>query len=216
MATITISRQFGAGGSSVAMLLARHLGAELVDSSLVAEVARRLELSEPVVKGTDEHPDTLADRMLESLRYLSPAPGLPWRPPHGGSTMEPHAAIVSVTEELIREAARLPNSVIVGRGGAFVLRDEPNTFHVFLHAAESIRLRTVMERFHIDEQEADTRIRETDANRSAYIRQHYKTDWRDTANYDLAINTGRVGFGRTADLILAAIGRRSFAAPDTP
>lgn len=213
MATVTISRQFGAGGSSVATLVADYLGAELVDSSLIAEVARRLELSEPEVESRDEHPETFADRLLGSLRYLAPATGLAWRPPNRDGAIDPRWAVVNVTQELLREVGRHGNAVIVGRGGAFVLRDQPDTLHVFLHAPDEIRVQTIMSRFTVDEPTARARLRETDAGRGAYIRQLYKADWRDSANYDLVINTGRVGFGRAADLILAAIGRRSFAPP---
>ncbi len=211
MAIVTISRQFGAGGSSVARIIAEFLGAELVDSSLIAEVARRLELSEPEVERRDEHPETFLDRLLDSLRYLAPATGLAWRPPHRDATVDPRWAVVNVTEELLREVARLGNAVIVGRGGAFVLRDQPHALHVFLHAPDEVRVQTIMTRFSVDEVIARARMRETDASRGAYIRQLYKADWRDSANYDLVINTRRVGFGRAADLILAAIGRRSFA-----
>lgn len=216
MAIVTISRQFGAGGSSVARIVAEFLGAELVDSSLVAEVARRLEFSEREVEKRDEHPETFADRLLDSLRYLAPAAGSSSDPPYRDGPVDRSRAIANMTEELLREVARLGNAVIVGRGGAFVLHDRPHTLHVFLRAPDEVRVQTIMARFTVEEQIARTRMRETDASRDAYIRQLYKADWRDSTNYDLVINTGRVGFGRAADLILAAIGRRSFADPELP
>ena len=41
MPVITISRQFGAGGSSVAKLVAERRHLDVVDQALIAEVARR-------------------------------------------------------------------------------------------------------------------------------------------------------------------------------
>lgn len=213
MAIITISRQFGAGGSTVARLLAEELGAELVDESLIAEVARRLDISAPEVAKTDERPKTLVDRLLVTLTYLTPESRIAWQSPYGDVMIDPRSAIENLTQDVIRDVARLGNAVIVGRGGAFILRNHPNAFHVFLQAPGEVRVTTIMTRLLVDQETARRRIRETDANRAAYIRQLYDADWRDSANFDLVINTGRVGFARAVDLILAAIGYRSAVEP---
>ena len=56
----------------------------------------------------------------------------------------------------------------------------------------------------LNERAARERMRKTDGERAAYIRQLYHADWRDSANYDLAIDTGRLGFSRAAGLVIAA------------
>lgn len=209
MTVITVSRQFGAGGSSVAKLLAAQLRLELVDDALVTDLAARLQLSASVVQGADERPETFGDRLLGALKHLAPGMGFPWRPPGQDEAVEPRWAIVNLTQELIREAARMGNVVIVGRGGAFVLRDHPGALHVFLFAPDEDRLRTIMAKFLLNERAARRRLREVDANRAAYIRQVYAADWRDGANFDLVVNTGRLGYERAAAAIIAAANRAS-------
>ncbi|MGK2851549.1 MAG: AAA family ATPase [Candidatus Limnocylindrales bacterium] len=208
MAIITISREFGAGGSSVARILAADLAADVVDGALVTEVARRLAVPEPDVEREDERPETFADRLLATLRYLAPAQEFSWQPQVDGKLVEPRQEIVRLTQELIREVARLGNAVVVGRGGAFILRDHPNALHVFLIAPEEVRLGTVMSRLMVNEQAARLRMHKADADRAAYIRQLYHADWRDSANYDLVINTGRFGVARAADMVVDAVARR--------
>jgi cytidylate kinase len=204
MPVITISREAGAGGSSAAALLAVRLGCEVLDSSIVAEIARRLQLPARAVEEADEHPVTLVDRLMGAVRYLAPA-GL-WVASRTDVPGDPLRVIPNVTEELIREAARMRRVVIVGRGSAFVLADEPGSLHVFLRAPEPLRLRTLMDRYSLDESAARQRMHTLDAERAAYVRQLYHRDWRDPAHFDLVINTGRVGVGGAVDLMVAAVG----------
>ena len=108
---------------------------------------------------------------------------------------------------MIREVGRLGNAVVVGRGGAFILRDHPNARHVFLRASEETRIEAVMRRSVVDHATARRRLREMDAARGAYLRKLYEWDWRDPANYDLIIDTGRLGFAGAGRVItrLAAV-----------
>jgi len=206
MTVITISRQFGAGGSSVARILSDRLGADLVDGNVIGEVARRLQLRESEVAGNDERPEAVVDRLLGAFRHLAPGMSYPWRPPGSEGAVDPRWAIVNLTQELIREAAREGNVVVVGRGGALLLRDHPNALHVSLRAAEEVRRETIQARLMVNADAARRRMRTLDAERAAYIRQLYGTDWQDSAHYDLVIDTGRLGYERAANVVLAAVG----------
>jgi len=111
---------------------------------------------------------------------------------------------------VIEEAARAGNVVIVGRGGAYLLRDFPGALHVFLGAAKSVRVKAIMERFKIaSEEEARKLMDRTDENWTAYVKQVYGHDRNLPGHYDLVLNTGRLGYEATVDAILAALRRRS-------
>ncbi len=201
MAVITISRQFGAGGATVANLLADHLHIDIIDQSLIAEVARRAALEPADVEAEDERPTTLLDRLALSFSPLAAGFGIAWEPPYPDPTFDPRREVLVLTQDVIREAAKTGNVVIVGRGGAHVLRDDARAFHVFLHADAQFRSRIVMERERIDRAAADRRVHEMDANRAAYVHQVYGRDWNDVRLYHLAIDTGRIGFDGAAALI---------------
>jgi cytidylate kinase len=207
MTVITISREFGAGGLSAATLLAEHLGLEVVDRSIVEDLVGRLHVSPTDVERADEHPASLVDRILDQFRYLDPPElAAAWQPPYPDAAFDPRQSIVSGTEQLIRDAARHGQVVIVGRGAAFLLRDHPGALHVFLHASGDRRVRAVQERLAVSADEAKRRVHETDANRAAYIRQLYHADWHDLTRYHLAIDTGRTGIAGAVGLIEAALG----------
>ncbi len=203
MAVITITREFGAGAASVAEILARRLDAEVVDKYLVAEVARRAQLPASDVEAEVEHARGPFDRLIRSFATLGF--DVAWQPPYPGPLYDPRQAILTLTEEVIREVARRGNAVIVGRGGAFVLADRPGTLRVFLCAPREIRVARIAERLVVSHEQAQRLVHETDANRAAYMRQVYAADWRDPVHYDLILNTGRFSVEQAAGLILAAV-----------
>jgi cytidylate kinase len=205
MPVITIAREFGAGGSSVAAMLAQRLEAEVIDRRLVAEVAGRLGFTADAVAAQDEHAKSVVDRLVRSFAALGEAYGTGWDVRYGEPLADPQEAVQLLTEQVIRQTARRGNAIIIGRGGAFVLADWPDALHVFLRSAESVRIRAIMARFALAEEEARRRLHQIDADRAAYMRQNYGTDWRDPRHYDLVLDTGRLGYQRAADTILAAV-----------
>jgi cytidylate kinase len=211
MPVITISRQFGAGGSSVARLVADRLHLDVVDQVLIAEIARRASLSPEDVRAVDERSVSLLDRLAATFTPLAAGMGVAWDPPYPDAAYDPRREVLLLTQDIVREVARAGNVIIVGRGGAHLLRDHPGALHVFLHADVAFRRRIIMEREELDAAQTTRRIHQMDANRAAYNRQVYGRDWLDVRLYDLAIDTGRVGFQSAAGIILTALERRAGA-----
>lgn len=203
MPVVTISRQFGAGGSSVAAVVAAELGCEVVDKFLIDEVARRLGLSAGEVEARTERSSSLLETIMRSLGSLEPALGAGWMPPFPDPLYDPRREIIELTEVVIREVAAGGNAVIVGRGAGFALRAQNEVLRVFLQAPEEACLKTLMARFGYSREEARRRRRETNANRAAYVKQLYGADWCDPDAYDLIINTGQVSYETAAKMILA-------------
>jgi cytidylate kinase len=211
MPIVTISRQFGAGGSSVAGIVAAELGAEVVDKKLIEEVAKRLSLRPSDVEAEEERPRSLLERLVRSFSSLEPGLGAGWTPPYPDPLFDPRKEIIHLTEQIIGEVADTGNVVIVGRGAGFVLHERPGVFRVFLRAPDGARVKTLMSRDGLGEAEARRKMHETDSNRAAYIKQLYGRDWCDPDEYDLVVNTGRVSYATAAQMILLGVRERSLA-----
>jgi cytidylate kinase len=211
MPIVTISRQFGAGGSSVAGIVAAELGAEVVDKKLIEEVAKRLSLRPSDVEAEEERPRSLLERLVRSFSSLEPGLGAGWTPPYPDPLFDPRKEIIHLTEQIIGEVADTGNVVIVGRGAGFVLHERPGVFRVFLRAPGGARVKTLMSRDGLGEAEARRKMHETDSNRAAYIKQLYGRDWCDPDEYDLVVNTGRVSYATAAQMILLGVRERSLA-----
>jgi CMP/dCMP kinase len=213
MPVITIGRQFGAGGRTVGDMLARRLKADLLESRIIDEVARRLQLPKEEVEAEDEHPGSLLSRLLLALGSASGEPMIPpetaaWTPPNADPVFDTRRAVLEITQQEIKEAAKGGNVVIIGRGGAYILADWPGALHVFLRASEPKRVKTVMERFNIPEDEARRRMKRSDENWTAYIKQVYGHDRNLPSHYDMVLDTGRLGYEATIDAILAVLRSR--------
>src|SRR3989441_7864830 len=146
---ITVGRQFGAGGATVGRMLADELKADFLDSKIIDEVARRLQLPKEEVEAEDEQPGSLLARLLVALGSASTEPLIPpeataWNPPNVAPTFDTRKAVLQITQHVIEEAARSGNVVIVGRGGAYILRDEPKALHLLLRAPEPVRVKASM------------------------------------------------------------------------
>jgi cytidylate kinase len=211
---ITIARLYGAGGESVGKMLAARLKADFLGPELIDEVAHRLELPKEEVEAADEHPGSFLSRLLVALAAASPeqvatAESPTYTPPYADPQLDARRAVLEYTQQVIREAARSNNVVILGRGGAYILSDLRGALHVFLRAAESERVMVVMERERLTADEARKKVKQTDENRRAYIRQVYGHTWDLPGHYDLVLDTGRLGYDSTVEAILAALPGRA-------
>jgi cytidylate kinase len=212
MPVITISRQFGAAGAPVGRVLAKRFGAEFLDRALVAQAALRAGIPEADLESYDERLPTVWQRVASAFA-ASPDPAVPAMA--YGEQLAPlavHERLVEVTRHVIEEAAAGGNAVILGRGGVFILGKHPGTFHVQLHASLDARARYLLARDEDLPEEArpeEKALRELcqsiDAARADYIRSVFGADWLNVTHYDLAIDTGRLGVEKTADLIESSV-----------
>jgi cytidylate kinase len=163
------------------------------------------------VEAEDESAGSLLSRLLVALGSASSEPLIPpevtaWSPPNADPAFDTRKAVLQITQHVLQEAARAGNVVIVGRGGAYLLSDFPGALHVFLRADTAVRVKTVMARFNItSEDEARRRIKQTDENWTAYIKQVYGHDRNLAGHYDMVLDTGRLGYETTVKVILTAL-----------
>lgn len=196
---ITISRQFGAGGSLVAKLVAEQLGWSVIDNELVDEVAHRIGKPAVEVAEREERVPSFVERLA---RALVASPEVPMVTATPVESLD-EAELVKVTEVVVAEAAQQGRVVLVGRAASAVLARETGAIHVQLVAPRAFRIRVVAERSGIDEKAAEKRIGETDAQRARYHKQYYGRDWSDPVNYHIVLNTGALGFDGAAAVIVA-------------
>ena len=219
MSIVTISRQFGAAGRPVGLTLARRLGAEFLDRQLVATAAQRAGLSVEEAEGYDEGVPGLLQRLAAALSTAIPDPVMVPPPVDAEGKVTAHDRLSSLTRTVIEEAADRGNAVILGRGAAHVLQRRAGVLHVQLHASLDDRVgfleRRVAE-IPVEEvppgTETDPRslrrlCEEMDGRRAEYVRRHFDVDWLDVSNYDLSLDTGRLGVDVVVDLIELAVRR---------
>jgi cytidylate kinase len=194
---ITISRQFGAGGSAVARRVADTLGWQVVDNELIEQVARRAGLPREEVAQKEERAPGFVERLARALTRSAPE----LFPKPAEKVPEPEEAeLVRVTEAVVAELAAKGRVVLVGRAAPAVLRRSHDALHLKVVAPLAVRLQRATERLGVDPKEAEKVLQETDAGRARYLKHHYGRDWNDATNYDLVLNTGTLGIEGAAEV----------------
>ena len=197
---ITISRQFAAGGSDVAERAANALGWRVVDTAFVGQVAERAGVPEEEVARLEERAPSFMERLARSTAMQFPELFLPVAGPVADFE---EAKLVKITRGLVTELAAEGRLVLVGRAAAAVLAHESDTLHVRLVAPRPFRVNMARIALGLDAEEAERRLDETDRNRAQYHREFYERNWDEPTNYDLILNTERLGFDAAAELIVA-------------
>jgi hypothetical protein len=188
----------------------QRLGWTLIDNEFVDEVARRAGLPPEEVARLDESAPGLLERLARTLAGGSPEMFVST----GGSpplVEIEEETIVKMTERVIAEAANEGRAVLVGRGAQVVLAMRPNALHVYVVASKPFRKKIAVERLGVDPANAEKIMAETDARRDQYVKSQYGRDRQDLTQYDLVLNSERLGFDGAADVIVAEIKRRGWS-----
>jgi cytidylate kinase len=198
MPIVTVSRQYGSGGSEVAERVANALGWKLYDNAVVEEVAARLRLTPAEVSAREERVPSLVERMASAM-----ALGVPEVMPVVGdmAAVPSEERMVMVTKRVIEDAVDAGPAVLVGRGAQCMLARRSDALHVYCYAPEEDLIRYVIENLDIPPAEAPKKVADMNHQREAYVRLHWKRNWRDVANYDLCVNTASLGLDGAARLV---------------
>jgi cytidylate kinase len=198
MGVVTVGGEYGSGRAEIARAVAGKLGWRLVDNCLIEDIARIAHLDPALCRRYDESNDSWLHRLHKAL----------WQGGFVGvaTTTEnaPDAdSVAGAVHQVILEAARQGNCVIVGRGGQCVLQQDQNAFHVFVYGPLEERIARVRRRegAHVD---AVALIDTWDRRRAAYTRHHFGQDWTNRHLYDLLVCSS-MGEKAAAAAILAAV-----------
>jgi cytidylate kinase len=180
---ITIEREYGCGGGSIAADLAERLGWKLWDHLLTEEIARLAHVDPSAVKRCDERMDSRLYRMAKTF----------WRGSYErssalGSQVFDTDRMMSMMEQISGQIAKEGSAVVVGRGAPFFLREHPDAFHVFLYAPRAEKIRRIREDGGT-EAEAEELVDSVDRERKAYIKHYFNADWPTRSLYHLMLNT---------------------------
>ncbi len=196
---VTIARQYGSGGKTVGEMYAKELGIPCYGMNLLKMASEESGINEQLFMQFDEKlRNNLLLRMTTDL--------------YDGKVIPPgHKDFVSAKNlfnwqaEVIKRLAKSETCVIIGRAADFVLKDYPNVVSVFVHASQEFNLARAMERNSMTTAEMEKFIASTDKYRSDFYKHYTGREWTDARNYDLCLNSGKLGFEKCVEEIKAYI-----------
>jgi cytidylate kinase len=204
---ITVSREFGAGGSDLARLLGARLNWPVLDDEVACRCAKRLNIDQAAVERLREHSPTLLAR-ISSMLLVSP-PEAPW---FDTSNLMRIDAIAEAALESLTEAAQSLPLIVVGFGTQCMFAKRDDALHVRLVAPLDARVARLRARFGWDAHTAAAKAREMDDIRRRYVQRYFHRDVLDPLLYDVQINTGRTTIDEAVTMIEQLVRGESHAA----
>ena len=190
---ITIERELGSGGHRIGEILAEKLGYAFYDYALLSETAAKMGLTvDEVSKLEERNTNSLLYSLYKQSYVYSQNPSR-------------QQQVFDAQAEIIRSIAARENCVIVGRLGAYVLKDRPHTFDLFVSAKLEERAKRFARLNGMSEEEAREYVRKEDEFRRNYSLQITGETWGMAEHYDLCVRSDEIGIEESAEMALKMI-----------
>ena len=180
---ITVSRQFGSGGRTVAREVARRLNIPCYDHELIEKVQKDSGFTKEYINENGESSPT---GILTTMFGTSFGRDLVW---------------TSQCKVICRLAKEGP-CVIVGRCADFVLREKAELLKVFIHSDFKTRTERIMSTYKEGKASSEKRIKEWDKRKAAYYRYYTDMEWGVATNYDISLDSGKIGIDKCVEIIV--------------
>ncbi|MCR5196447.1 MAG: cytidylate kinase-like family protein [Pseudobutyrivibrio sp.] len=188
---ITISRQFGAGGSTIGQAVAEQLGFYYCDKDMIVRAALESGNLTP-----------------EEIRFYDEK--VPKEFGFGQSLFDFYnkpldERLFNAQREAIKKVAEKGNCVIVGRNANIILKEFDRTLHVFVAANERFRLNRMKGKMpNLSEEKVLEHLHSVDKARKKYCKYYTNTEFGNAAYYDLAVKSSTLGIEKCVELICNA------------
>lgn len=185
---ITIARQYGSGGKTIGKMLAEEMGIQAYSREILKLASQDSGINENLFNRADEklQKTTLFGIMKKAYKGEL-------IPPESDDFLS-NANLFNYQAKVIKGLAETESCVIIGRCADYVLKDYPNVVSVFIHASEEFNRRQAIERGDQSPRTVDKYIQKTDKYRAEYYHYYTGQEWNDARNYDLCLNSEKLGF----------------------
>ena len=190
---ITISREFGSGGRTVAKAVAERLGYAFYDKALVERIANESGYSRDFVERRGEDATSTSSFLFNLSRSDS-----------GG-----YDGVSGISDKLYviqhNIIKRLPEEgpcVIVGRCSDYILKDYENALHVFIYADMQFKTERIVNLYGERDDAPEKRLDEKNKKRKVYYKNYTGRIWGMSSNYDISLNSGKLGIESCIDIIV--------------
>lgn len=188
---ITISREFGAGGGEIGERLAKELGYVCYNKELILKAASESNADmKSIMKWDEKIPADFGNTKSLLDFYNIPLSD----------------RLFECQQQVIREFGEKGNCVIIGRNGNHVLKEFDNCLHVFIHADPHWRQKRMKKKMpDVSESKISEQIRSIDKMRKKYCTYYTNTEFGNSENYDICLNTSRLGISTCLDILVKLV-----------
>lgn len=195
--SITLSRQTGSGGHSIAEKLAvclqERTGSEACPWTVFDRQLMKVALEEHDLPArmAESLPEDRVSELEDVVQELLGAQPSSW-------------SLVPQVTETVLKFADLGYAIIVGRGANVITARLKHVFHVRLVGSLEVRIERVMTNLRMSRKKAMEFIAREDRGRKRYLRKHFQVNIDDPLIYHMTLNTDRLDIDTAARVIADA------------
>jgi len=193
---ITISRQLGSGGAYIGQQMAKSLNVFYADREIIGQAAQQLSVLKEDLESRDEKILSFWQSFIQSFAV---APDT-YVPPQIIAPSD--RKLFKIESEIITRIANERSAIIIGRCGSYILREHPNRVSIFLHGDITFRKSRIQKLYNESEKVAEKMITQSDKERTRYYHTVTGREWIDANQYDISIDTSKIGVDQSVELIL--------------
>lgn len=186
---ITIGREFGSGGRTIAKMVGEKLGIKVYDNELLIKIAEESGLAQTYVAEKSENL-TLSDLIGRSISGFGN---------YNQVLVEDH--LWKIQSDVILSLAKKETCIIVGRCADYILKEKATCLKVFIYASLEERINRIVSVYGENDIAPEKRLKDKDKRRSSFYNYFTDMKWGDPHNYDICLNSGTLGFEKCVDII---------------
>ncbi len=189
MAIVTISLGSATGGLFLAKGLEKRLGYRVISREEIIRGASKFGVAESKLEQVLLGPPVFSEDFKHNIKcYLN------------------------FVREALCEWAQKDNIIYLGHAGHLLLQGISHVLRIRLIAPLNYRIRTLVEREGMTEEQAAAYIEQVDAQRRSWTLLLYGVDWLSPSLYDLTLNLESMTIDSAVEIAAAAVNCREFAA----
>ena len=207
---VTFARGFGTGGKEIASRLAKDLQIHCYENRILTLASQMSGLDEKLFEEVNE-------KIRDHGGFSNFLKGLP----RSKSYIARNERFVSddklfeFQSDIIRSLANQESCVIVGKCADYVLRDRQNVVSIYIEAPRAFCVQRTVEHMGVTEEVAHATISQTDKFRADYYKYYtHGNDWTNPVNYDMTLNSEKMGIENCVRLIEQYLVLKGFISPD--
>lgn len=195
---ITVARMYGSGGRTIAEMLSQKLNIPFYDKDLIKIASEESGINEALFANADERAKTsFLSKIIHDVYNDDDIVS----PNNKNYTSEKN--LFNIQAKVIKKLADTESCIIVGRCAEYVLKDYDNVLSVFIHAPHDYCMESAAKKKNLTYKELEEFINKTNKQKEDYHIKYTGLNWSDAKNYDLCLDSSKLGFDRCCEEIIS-------------